>query len=317
MEKQQGRKVTVTDATEGNRREPIYKRILQEAQQQHSLRKHLYDKIEKHLGDNACVVGFFTTFDWPVQLTDKDADMLEELLHNCCFGTKKLVLILNCPGGDALAAERIIRICRSYSKDGKFSVIVPKAAKSAATMVCLGADDIGMSSTSELGPIDPQIQVGTRYFAAHEIIEAYNDLMRKANRTTGKVDPYLQQLYRYDATQIRWVRSAQQLSESIAVKSLKTGIMSTLRDAQIKRKIKPFLNPSYTKVHGRPIYPDVAKECGLSVTEYALDSPIWQDIWHLYIRCNYLVSAMSAVHVKILETTDESYTVANPFVGNE
>lgn len=307
----------MTEEIGKGRTEPAYKRILEEAQQSHSRRQHLYAKIENHLGEGTKVVGFFTTFDWPVQLSDKDADMLEELLHNCCFGTKRLVLILNCPGGDALAAERIIRICRSYSKDGKFSVVVPKAAKSAATMVCLGADNIGMSSTSELGPVDPQIRVGERYFAAHEIIEAYNDLMRKANKTTGKVDPYLQQLYRYDATQIRWVKSAQELSESIAVKSLQTGMLSKLKDAQIKRKISPFLNPSYTKVHGRPIYPDVAKGCGLSVTEYALDSPIWQDIWTLYIRCNYLVSAMSAAQVKVLETTEESYTAPNPFVSSD
>jgi ClpP class serine protease len=173
-------------------------RVLQEANQEHHTRKALYKRIEKQLGVNKKVVGFFTTFDWPVQLGDKDADMLEEVLHNCCVKTTELVLILNCPGGDALAAERIIRICRSYSKRG-FAVIIPKAAKSAATMVCLGADNIGMSSTSELGPIDPQIQVGDRYYAAHEIIESYDDLMRKANTTTGKVDPYLQQLYRFES----------------------------------------------------------------------------------------------------------------------
>jgi ClpP class serine protease len=128
------------------------------------------------------------------------------------------MLLLNCPGGDALAAERIVNICRSFSKDGKFSVIVPKMAKSAATMVCLGAQSIDMSKTSELGPIDPQIKVSEGvYYAAHEIIESYNDLIRKANTTKGKVDPYLQQLYRFDATQIRWIRSAQDLSKSIAV----------------------------------------------------------------------------------------------------
>jgi ClpP class serine protease len=76
-------------------------------------------------------------------------------------------------------------------------VIVPKMAKSAATMVCLGADSIGMSRTSELGPIDPQIKVGDgMYYAAHEIVESYNDLMTKANKSKGNLEPYLQQLYR-------------------------------------------------------------------------------------------------------------------------
>jgi hypothetical protein len=79
-----------------------------------------------------------------------------------------------------------------------------------------------MSKTAELGPIDPQIKVAEGvYYAAHEIIESYNDLVTKANKTKGNLDPYLQQLYRFDATQIRWIKSAQDLSKSIAISVLR------------------------------------------------------------------------------------------------
>jgi ATP-dependent protease ClpP protease subunit len=219
-----------------------YAKVLGEANQDPTIRRHLYPKIEKQLGTEKRLVSFFTTFQWPVQLDDRDADMLEEVFQNCCqAGSKELVLLLNCPGGDALAAERIVNICRSYSKGNKFSVIVPKMAKSAATMVCLGAQDIGMSRTSELGPIDPQIRVSEGvYYAAHEIIESYNELMKNASATKGKVEPFLQQLYRFDATQIRWIKSAQQLSESIAVNVLKTGIMSGKPEKEIKEKDSAF-----------------------------------------------------------------------------
>ncbi len=239
--------------------------------------------------------------------------MLEEILQNCDCPGKELVLLINSPGGEAFAAERIVNICRSFSPKG-FKVIVPKMAKSAATMVCLGATEIGMSPTSELGPVDPQIPIldgdEVRYLAAHEIIESYTDLFKKANRTKGRLEPFLQQLQRFDARDIRRIVSAQELSASIAVKSLKLGMLSRLTESQIKRKIAPFLNPAITKAHGRPIYHDVAEKCGLNVKLYDIKSDFWKQVWELYMRCNYVVSNASLRYSKMVETV-EDYFVAS------
>ena len=130
------------------------------------------------------------------------------------------------------------------------------------------------------------------------------------------MDPYLQQLHRFDATQIRWIKSAQDLSKSIAISVLKSGVMKGKTDKQIAAKIEPFLLPEFTKVHGRPIYADVAQKCGLDVTMYELDSPIWKDIWELYVRCNYMVSTYSTRTVKLVETATEHFHVPNPFANN-
>jgi len=291
-------------------RQHTYTRILQEAQQDHPMRRSLYESLETALGNKAVVISLFTSFRWPVLLEDTDADMLEELLQNCDCPSKDLVLVINSPGGEAFAAERIINVCRSFSPKG-FRAIVPKMAKSAATMVCLGATEISMSSTSELGPIDPQIAVqdgeDVRYLAAHEIIESYKDLFRKANRTKGRLEPFLQQLQRFDARDIRRIVSAQDLSASIAVKSLKDGMLSKLSESEIKRKIKPFLNPAITKAHGRPIYHDVAEKCGLNVKLHDIKSDFWKQVWELYVRCNYVVSNAGLRIGKLVESLEEYY----------
>ena len=243
----------------------IVSSILQETQQGHSTRSALYRKIEREAGPGYRVVSFFTSFYWPVVISDSDADMVEEVLRATINpANEKLILILNSPGGDPLAAERIVNICRSYSAAGEYTVIVPKMAKSAATMISLGASEIWMSKTSELGPIDPQIPVKLegenrhRYVAAHEVVNSYNELMKKANETTGQIAPYLQQLQRYDARAIQRIISAQQLSEVIAVETLQTGIMKGQTEAEIKKKIGAFLDPEMTKVHGRPVYHGLA-----------------------------------------------------------
>jgi hypothetical protein len=271
----------------------------------------LYEKLEEQLDGKYAVVSFFTMFGHPrVLLQNADADMLEEVLQNYDMGGRKLALVLNCPGGDGLAAERIITICRSFSK-GNYTVIVPKQAKSAATMICLGAAQIFMSSTSELGPIDPQISFdGRNSYAAHEIIESYEGLISKATKAKGRIDPYLQQLQRFDARDIRWIKSAQQLSDSIALKALQTGAMKGKSSTAIQNKIKPFLNPQFTKVHGRPIYYEVAEKCGLPVTLYDIQSEFWRTIWELYVRLNHAVSGYRGA--KIVESRQDHYVLPIP-----
>ena len=219
---------------------------------------------------------------------------------------------MNSPGGEGIAAERIVNVCRSYSPNNSFSAIVPRRAKSAATMICFGATQIGMSRTSELGPVDPQIMVSddqgrpVSIHAAHEIIESYEDLMTKANRTKGRVDPCLQQLARFDAKDIRRIRSAQALSSSISIKCLKTGVMARHSNADIEKKLKPFLDPTYTKMHSRPIHYDVAQQCGLPVVLHDLRRSVMDN------RVRTLHAVESILHQSCIQSDRDSKTICSP-----
>lgn len=68
---------------------------------------------------------------------------------------RPILLVLKSPGGDIPAAYFIGKLCREHTTKA-FEVAVPREAKSAATLICCGADVIHMGSLSELGPIDPQ-----------------------------------------------------------------------------------------------------------------------------------------------------------------
>jgi ClpP class serine protease len=67
---------------------------------------------------------------------------------------KDMALLIDSPGGDAEAAYRISRLLQREC--GKFTAIVPRCAKSAATLMALGADDIIMGDDADLGPLDAQ-----------------------------------------------------------------------------------------------------------------------------------------------------------------
>jgi hypothetical protein len=62
---------------------------------------------------------------------------------------------LESPGGDAHAAYKLILLLRAYAKI--IRVVVPDYAKSAATLIALGADEIYMNPWAELGPLDVQV----------------------------------------------------------------------------------------------------------------------------------------------------------------
>lgn len=64
-------------------------------------------------------------------------------------------LWLESPGGDADAAYKVVLALRQRCRH--LRVVVPDYAKSAATLMTLGADKIMMASTAELGPLDAQI----------------------------------------------------------------------------------------------------------------------------------------------------------------
>lgn len=80
-----------------------------------------------------------------------------------------ITLLLNSPGGDVDAAERLQHMLREsvsprgMQQTGDVEIVVPNRAKSAATVMALGAHQVTMSDTSELGPIDPQVKIQNSY----------------------------------------------------------------------------------------------------------------------------------------------------------
>ncbi len=72
--------------------------------------------------------------------------------NNC---KKDILLLLHSSGGRIEPGYLISKTCKRLAKS-KFVVAVPRRAKSAATLISLGADEIHMGLMSELGPIDPQ-----------------------------------------------------------------------------------------------------------------------------------------------------------------
>lgn len=284
----------------------VIQRVLDEQLQRHSTRRTLYAKLRNELG--LPVVSYFTSFSYPVMIEDSDADMLEGVLQECDL-SRGFALLLSSPGGSGLAAERIINVCRSYSGTGQYQVIVPGKAKSAATMICLGASKLLMSGTSELGGVDPQMIMTeddeVKRFSVYNLIKSYEELFNKAVQEEGNLEPYIQQLAHYDAREIEELRSMKSVSEDIAIQALKTGMMANLSTKEIRKKMKVFLTPEKVKTHGRAISAQDALDCGLEVQLEDLKGSLWSKIYELYTRLDNYVSTNDVA--KCIESEEYSF----------
>jgi ClpP class serine protease len=244
-------------------------------------------------------------------LEDTDAEVLEGMLQKLDL-SEGFALFLSSYGGYGEAAERIVNVCRNASGTGEFWAIIPGKAKSAATMVCFGSSKIWMGASSELGPIDPQLTVvedGRRKtFSVWNLVKSYDDLFKRAVREQGNLEPYIQQLQRYDYREIQEYQAAILLAEDIAIRSLKSGMMRRRSEKTIQSQIKIFLTPQRTKSHGRPIYRDEAATCGLNIEQVEINTKIGQLVYELHVRLNTFVSSNA---YKCMESTQGA--IASPF----
>lgn len=210
-----------------------------------------------------------------------------------------------------MTAERIINICRSYSGTKEYIALVPGKAKSAATMICLGASKIIMGRTSELGTVDPQLTIKEKdkisRFSVYNVVKSYERLFENAVKEKGgNLQPYLQQLANYDERDIAEYRTSLALSDDIAVKALKTGMLQKLSEDIIKKKIGIFLIPEErAKVHGRPINAEEALSCDLNIDIKEVRDRFWLLLYELYIRLDNFVSING--NSKIIECCNKSF----------
>ena len=77
-----------------------------------------------------------------------------------CYGimaeSRSLVILVDSGGGNIDAAYNLALLFRRYGSE-HLRYIVPRWAKSAATLLVCGGDSVAMTPVAELGPLDPQI----------------------------------------------------------------------------------------------------------------------------------------------------------------
>lgn len=124
---------------------------------QKDLAKSIVGKyLQQIIDDNALSANYNVVILYDeTSMVDSDADDIYTSVTK--FVDKKPILfILHSTGGYIGPAYLIGKLLHEYAGE-ELDIVVPRRAKSAATLLCCAADRIHMGGLSELGPIDPQI----------------------------------------------------------------------------------------------------------------------------------------------------------------
>lgn len=207
-----------------------------------------------------------------------------DLLHNIPENTN-VDLMLHTVGGDIDAAEKMITVLRKRVGTGRLRVIVPDFAKSAGTLIALGADAIVMSDSSELGPIDPQIirsdASGNRVLhSVKNYLDAYDEHAAALRSNPGDVAAQVM-LNKLSPETVRLFQGVLKRAREFAEGQLKRGM---LNGGNYTQAVSMLLDNERFQTHGQPITWEDATDpkIGLNVEYLGPDDEIWQQIWQLY-----------------------------------
>lgn len=211
--------------------------------------------------------------------------MLEELLFDA-DPSVDLHMILDSPGGDGEVAVRMAR--SAQRRCNEFTVIVPDMAKSAATILAMGAHHILMGPASDLGPVDPQFQLGNdggvALVAAKDIIAAVEEAEQAVSSRPESYPIHAALLGDVSALMVQQARSAISRTDELVLEALRSCKRRTEEEAkELLAKLKPPLIDE-TKHHGAIFGAEDAARCGLPVVDLDPTGDHWKRIWTLWAK---------------------------------
>jgi hypothetical protein len=236
-----------------------------------------------------------------------DTVYFNDLLYRLHVNTS-IDLLLHTPGGDIDAAEKLMSILRLRVGVGRLRVIVPDFAKSAGTLMAIGADSIVMSDTSELGPIDPQVTMvdgdgdrATQSIQAY--LDAYEQLSQRLKDDPNDVVAQLL-LNKFEPARIVHFESVKARAREFAENQLKRMCPSIYTLVAVK-----LLDTKQWRSHGQVINADAAVKLGLTIDRLSPEDRVWDACWRLY--CLQRLAVPKAGQ-KLFESEDASLVVEAP-----
>lgn len=287
-------------------KDPIFTNILNE--NDHATRKSLIKLIEDNLGGK--VICYFENPEHPfASISSHDVIQFEDLLRSA-GDSENGFLILNSSGGSGNAAEKLLSMCRE--RFNNFVIVVPNFAKSAATMMCLGADKILMGYLAELGPIDPQITLpGSSTIPARSFIDGL-EMVRSNIKSGDPPNMYLSMLQKVRPEIISMCTSAIADAECFAKNWLSKYMLKS--DPDHAAKVAGWLSDGQTyKSHGKVIdYHEAKDTLKLDAEPIDSKSELWYWIWELYVRSIVSMKTQGPNTAKMFESFTVSLTTTIP-----
>jgi hypothetical protein len=248
-----------------------------------------------------------------VPLEQADFYILRDLLSGQ-EKRNKVDVYLETPGGSGETAEEIGRFLHNNFETVSF--VISGEAKSAGTIIALSGDEILMTETGSLGPIDAQVKIGRSIVSAYDYMEWVKKKREEAEKQ-GALNPF-------DATMIAQIspgelgrvfhslKFAEDLVKDwlvrykfknwIFTETHKKAVTDSMKKQRAEEIAKELTNHSKWRSHGRSIKIEDLESIGLKVTRIDSDPQLANVVYRIQTVCRLLFETTTSF--KIFATQD-------------
>lgn len=215
------------------------------------------------------------------RVAPESVTFFEELIYDA-DPNEDLHLLLSTPGGSGEAALRLVRAAQARCVE--LTVIIPDIAKSAGTLIALGAHHILMGPTSDLGPVDPQFFRGSEIVSAKDLIAAWESANAAIQEAPETYPLHISLMADVTAVQIEQARAALAYTDELVEDVLKSQPDRTADEVRVLMGTlkEPLIDAP--KQHGAVINAADALSYGLPVVQADPALEQWRIIRLLFSR---------------------------------
>lgn len=283
---------------------PVKTPLYQAANAARYYRQDLIRNIEKKTGRT--LICYVAGIGAPIHRDDTFGFV--DLLHNVKKGTD-LDLLLHTPGGDIDAAEKLVSLLHATA--GTLKVFVPDFAKSAGTLMAIGASKIIMSDSSELGPIDPQVNLndGKGNLIPHSVLHYLDahETHTKTLATNPRDIAATIMLNKLDPTTVKLFEAVKMRARKLAEKQLLRHQAASGGSGGYTAIAGKLMDITQYPSHGQMINHEDAFQMGLPIQYLEPTDGLWRLCWQLYCVQRLAVTDKG----KLFESNYASHAVEN------
>jgi ATP-dependent protease ClpP protease subunit len=216
------------------------------------------------------------------------------------------------PGGSGEAAEEIGKFIRE--KFDNIAFVISGESKSAGTILALSGDEIFMTKTGSLGPIDAQLRIGRTVGSAYDYMEWVQEKRAEA-QTNGMLNPFdATMVAQISPSELKGVYNSLEFAKDIVkewiakykfkdwtvTETRKKPVTEEMKKERANEIAKELTNHRKWRTHGRSLKIDDLENIGLRINRLDDDPTLAEITYRIQTIIRIIFS--SSTNYKIIAT---------------
>ena len=259
-----------------------------------------------------------------ISMEEEDFYIIRDMLQ-AVQGYNEIDVYIETPGGNGVTAEQIAKFL--HSKFDRVNFVISGEAKSAGTILAMAGNEIYMTETGSLGPIDAQVSIGRTVVSAYDYMEWINNKMSEAikNGSLNPVDATM--IAQITPGEIQLVNHSLEFAKDlvkqwlykykfeswITTETRQEFVTDAMKEKRANEVAIELANHSRWRTHGRSLGIEDLESIGIKVVNLEKDIKIAEIVYRIQFVCKLLHESTSIY--KLFYSKDEKI-LKNAVVAN-